>query len=339
VETNSLMLRPELPCASKVAYSSAAAAAAVGERASAERSVSLWTYHCNHCFNWHLTRQDQGSDFAVSAPHTAPDDFVDLPGEGPFWWRIEQLSIEDAFDTLKLLAKNLAAEQGRLSAKSGNVTSRQKLLSDLSKKVAIEMHFKNQSVQRKEFLYAVRTILGEEAETELRIEVAKVVHSQTYHADGGCESMIRYVDELESRVEGRVLIKQAGGDLWVFPCAYCKGWHTTTKQRSDHWHVRTKVDSADNYVDLLGDRWFWHRIIDMPQVDLERQLKEAIHRVKNQLDQSEGLEHCRLVALSRMLKLEIMSYTTKRTDLPTRKVLVSMYGEEAFERIKSLLSS
>ena len=319
-----------LPCDSKNSYVDDVVARRVGRRASTRADVPLWVYRCQFCSAWHLTKQDNGPENNVFSEQSHYDSIIAIPGSGTYWERLNDLSHEDASEVLQALLAGLKAERKELPLDQDTI------ISDMITDVGIRLHRTNRIVKRKQFYGAVKTILGQESLDQLKAEIARVLDAETIHSN--CQSQARYADERAARIEGRHAGNDQRSDLWVYPCGYCNGWHLTVRRRARHWHVSNDLSLIDDCADLLGDDYFWHRLVDMPRDDLEYYLRSATRRMVNANRRPEPSEQVRLGRLIRRLRDEIdLIYNKLRSDMPSIRILAPIFGEEALIPVLQLV--
>lgn len=46
--------------------------------------------------------------------------------------------------------------------------------------------------------------------------------------DNGCWKKVRYTDRLAAKAAGIAMMERGRGDLWVYPCRLCGGFHLTS---------------------------------------------------------------------------------------------------------------
>lgn len=152
-------------------------------------------------------------------------------------------------------------------------------------------------------------------------------------APSGCLTKVSYESELEAREVGAYCMTQRPDDLYVYPCAYCQGWHLTRKARAAYWHVATPTANLDDYADLLADEHFWKRLVDMPHLQAEAILRRKKQWVHEAYEDSWHPERQRIQLLIGRLKDEIHLVSRDANKDQWKTAIKNVVGAEALEAV------
>lgn len=329
----SATLKPlELACANKVSYGDDATARMAGRKASRERGVELWLYRCPDCKSVHLTKQQNIPEQHVFAPFSALEDFIVVSSDETFWENLNKDKPKDRHARLQEVANKI----NDLKKVASN--RHRETLDDLGRVVADELHLLRNTVEHKRWFDCVKQVYGEEGLTQFQVEMAK--HLQRDDIQGKCEEQARYPDEFTCRKAGREKAVSVGKNLWVYPCSYCFGWHITEKERAEYWHVNTPKSEFDDYADLLEDKYFWNRLVDMPKSESEAILRRTLYKCMKSKNSSTGHTQVRYRHLCKRLKSELhVMYYLPHSGWPSKEIFITAFGEDSFESFKDLLNA
>ena len=312
-------------CAQKVPYGDEATARIVGRGASSTRRVPLWVYNCPYCTSWHLTKQEGTREANVFAPMSTLQDFMPVANDESLWETLSGMPVLEAVRLLRSVSRRISGESLRASK------SRQITLLALRRQVEDELYVKSRCLTRKQWVDSIQALFGQDGSDRFREAIEERSSREASHLD--CSTVHRYPDEVACRQAGQSQSAADGQVRWVYPCGYCGGWHLTTRARDSYWEVSTPLDELDDYADLLADKHFWLRLVDMNRDDAETMLRRTTYRVLQQHQHATGGTQLRCARLLARLRSETHLVHSSSSDHPPKAMIGSLFGDDAVELV------
>lgn len=149
-----------------------------------------------------------------------------------------------------------------------------------------------------------------------------------------CTIRNRYDTEFMARMAGRRRFEDGAGDLWVYPCGYCGGWHLTSTPRVPHWHVNARTPALQAYGEITGDGLFWERLSEMPFVEAEQLLRLTRANVLATIKACEGENVGILQAFISRLNDEIHLLSQSEDKKRIWRAIEMLFGPDAVPAVR-----